>query len=201
VAVGAVAWTLVPGDARGFAASGVRVGVLMILAAGVFGASLGQPGRRRLILELLAVGLTGFWGLAWTGEFGASVVIWGFLLLPWCWVLPLRGVGWCGLGRLVYLTVAAALLGTPWLVPPAWNELPGWSLAWNPLIRLHGVVLGEDWLHGPVLYPRVGERFYLYPEGFSGLAPLLGAAGAAILVALVGTRLSRGKAEPGAEAS
>lgn len=186
LAVGAAAWALVPSGSPGFSHAGVRAGVLVILGTGVLGATLHQPARRRLGTELLAIGLGGVWVLLWLGNGAAAAVAVLAWLLPWCWVLPVRAVGRPGLARLVYLMVSGAMLATPWLIPRGWSDVPRRALEWNPLVRLHGTVLGEDWLHGPTLYPRVGEGYYRYPELADGLAfPLVSAVVAVLLAGLL----------------
>lgn len=181
--VGSAAWAIVPTGSPGFSASGVRAGVLVVLGTGVLGAALHEPARRRLALELLAIGLGGVWVLVWLGNGAAAAVAVLAWLLPWCWVLPVRAAGRPALARLAHLLVAGAMLATPWLIPRSWDDLPRPVLDCNPLVRLHGTVLGEDWFHGPTLYPRVGEGHYRYPELGDGLAIPLACAAAGVAVA------------------
>lgn len=190
LAVGATAWALVPSGTPGFAGASVRVGVLVILGAGVLGASLHGAGGRRLLLELLAMVGGGCWVLSWLGDGTAAALAMSAWLIPWCWTLPLRCCGRPGLARMAFLGASGAMLATPWLVPRTWSDLPAWVLDWNPLARLHGSILSEDWFHGPTLYPRVGERYYAYPDAGDGLViPLLTAAGAVMVaIALAGVR-------------
>jgi hypothetical protein len=169
----------------------VRAGVLVILGAGVLGSSLREPSRRHFGAELLAIAVGGAWVLVWLGNGAAAVVALLAWLLPWSWVLPLRVVGRSGLARVAYLGASGAMLATPWLVPGSWNDLPRPALEWNPLVRLHGTVLGEDWFHGPTLYPRVGEGYYRYPELGEGLTIPLASAAAAVLLAGVLAQIRR----------
>ncbi|NRA96137.1 MAG: hypothetical protein HRU14_08010 [Planctomycetes bacterium] len=189
--VGAAAWALAPSGSPGFSDAGVRAGVLVILGAGVLGSSLREPSRRHLGAELLAIVVGGAWVLVWLGNGAAAVVALLAWLLPWSWVLPLRVAGRFGLARVVYLGVSGAMLASPWLVPRSWNDLPRTTLEWNPLVRLHGTVLGEDWFHGPTLYPRVGEGHYRYPELGDGLTIPLVSAAAAVLLAGVLAQIGR----------
>ena len=192
--VGAAAWALAPSGSPGFSDGGVRAGGLVILGAGVLGSSLREPSRRHFGAELLAIAVGGAWVLVWLGNGAAAVVALLAWLLPWSWVLPLRVVGRSGLARVAYLGASGAMLATPWLIPRSWDDLPRPVLDCNPLVRLHGTVLGEDWFHGPTLYPRVGEGHYRYPELGDGLAIPLACAAAGVAVAALLAHVRRGSA-------
>ena len=85
--VGSAAWAIVPTGSPGFSASGVRAGVLVVLGTGVLGAALHEPARRRLALELLAIGLGGVWVLVWLGNgAAAAVALVRFLVFPGAWL-------------------------------------------------------------------------------------------------------------------
>lgn len=175
----------------GFEDGVVRAGLLILFGAGALGAGAGSlSGSGVWVREIggMASGaLIGAWFTSELATAGLLLLAWG---VPWACGLPLRGLGSVGGGRLVTLVTAACLYGTPWFVPRRWSDLPSWVLEWNPLVRLHGSLHGEDWFHGPTLYPRVGERFYVYPEPEAGfMAPLAVIVGG--VVAALGLRLLR----------
>jgi hypothetical protein len=176
-ALAGVATLVVPAGGAGFSATSIRVSVLVILGVAALGALVGSVEGRSVMRELLGIvaGGTAVFFLSGGGKTGPTVAAlavtaWG---VPWGWSLVPRRMGFLAGGRVVLLAGAALLLGTPWLVPPSWSRVPDWVLDLNPLARLHGSTLGEDWLHGPTLYPRIGEGYYIYPDPLEGLFPLI----------------------------
>lgn len=171
------------------------LGTYMLAGAALLAAALGAPHRRQVLAEgggvalgaLVGVGLAARAGLTGTQALQVGALLAGAWLLPWSWAQPLRALGLVACARVVCLGSSALLVGTPYLVPPPggadWADLPGWVAEWNPLARLHGTVIGVDWFHGPLLYGRVGERRYEYPELGEGVLVPAGSALVALLVA------------------
>ncbi|MAG55774.1 MAG: hypothetical protein CMJ83_05745 [Planctomycetes bacterium] len=191
--LGIVVYVLVPDGAGGFAQTGTRLGLLVILVAAGFGATVRAYGRDAILYDgvMLLSGAGAASAIAFVGGLDVDAasraaavagLAWG---LPLAYSMPFRALGLVTTGRVTYLVAAAAMLGTPWLVPMEWNELPSWVLEWNPLSRLHGAVLEEDWFHGPVLYRRLGENLYRYPGWAECLALQLKLAVRAVALAAV----------------
>lgn len=180
--IGAAASLTTAGSA-GFSDEVVGASIAVILGAAVLGALVGVVTRATLLSELTGM-VGGAGGAAWlAGDARVGALACGAWLIPWSVGLPVRAAGQVAVGRVVTLATAAVLYGTPWLVPERWRDLPNWVLTWNPLVRLHGSVLGEDWFHGPTLYRRVGENFYVYPDPGEALAGPLILVGASLALA------------------
>ncbi len=177
---------LLPIGAGGGSTTSVRLGLLLILGGGLLatlGDGSGIRGSAALLVGALAAG-----GIAWSSGWPVARAAEAAAVIGIGWAIPWSAgqlVGALGLeaaGRLVHLAGFGFLLGTLWLIPAPMSEgaryafhgdLPAWILGPNPLVRLHGAIGDEDWLRGPVLYPRVGDRYYRYPTFAEGAVPLV----------------------------
>ncbi len=56
-----------------------------------------------------------------------------------------------------------AMLGTLWGVARDADSVPAIALAANPLAHVYAGALGIDWIRGPMLYPRIGSLYFVYP--------------------------------------
>lgn len=173
----------------------LEVGVLMISLSAVLCAGGGPLTLRSVVTELLAMisgAVIGSFLIVTASEgritpWAAGISVASCWWLPWATSLLFRSLGADGLALASGLLVLGLQISTPFLLPSVFTDLPRgvryspyapipeWVLELNPLVRVHGSLLGQDWFHAPMLYPRVGERAYHYPEWSAGVLGLLGA--------------------------
>ena len=171
-----------------------RLGTFMILGAAGLAPLLITPSHPRrvgremllhlcglVLLLLLALGS----GLERENAFLGAGLVSGAWLIFWSWTLPFRLGETSALGPLIFLGGLGVVMGSPYLVPVNTTVLPAWVVDWNPLLRLHWHLEGRDWLRSSLLYARSGGAYFVYPQGFSGVAGLVGSVPAALFLWLV----------------
>ena len=110
-AVVAVAWGLTPDGPPGFDTRVVRVGVLVILGAGLLGASTGSPSRATLTRECIAMAV-GSAAAGWmVGGVSTAALVAGAWLIPWSVGLPARAAGLYGRQQQVGQSVGQLVQG------------------------------------------------------------------------------------------
>jgi hypothetical protein len=169
---------ITPEGGAGFSRESVRGGSYLIFCLG----ALSVLGSRRAAsmpwVELAAVASTWIWAFILMGsEAGASSIVLvnflGYGILSLVRVLGLFGLGSAGV-----LLWSAAALGSLFLVPAQGGSMSEHFVDLNPLAQIHMAIFSEDWIHGPVLYPRVGGHYFRTPD----LEPfLVRSGGAAVL--------------------